>query len=130
MHLVLRSARARGELSLLRPTNVAHVQTLLHEQAKRQLRCFSRESFQAFLRSFAAMVARKVTGARKGLSFGKFWDGLAFTRIVGARFEERVLEKYFLANEYEREFGKSVRKIFLGRDELSMQLGYRKLRPS
>ena len=120
--------------------------TLLHAQAKRhhvkifeyvnmgnhihiKLRCFSRESFQGFLRSFTAIVARKVTGARKGHTFGKFWDALAFTRIVASRFEERVLGKYFLANEYEREIGKEVREIFLGREEISERLGYRALRP-
>ena len=146
MHLVLRSARARGELSLLRPRNVARVHALLDAQAKRhhmkifeyvnmgnhlhiKLRCFSRESFQAFLKSFTAMAARKVTGARKGRAFGKFWDGLAFTRMVGSRFEERVLGKYFIANEYERELVKAVREIFLGGDELIERTGYRNLRP-
>jgi hypothetical protein len=37
---------------------------------------------QHFLRAFAGMVARAVTGARRGRSFGKLWDLPVWTRIV------------------------------------------------
>jgi hypothetical protein len=37
---------------------------------------------QHFLRTFAGLVARAVTGARRGKPFGKLWDLPVWTRIV------------------------------------------------
>jgi REP element-mobilizing transposase RayT len=139
MHLVLRSEKARGQLSLLR--HATRVDALLKQQAARhhvkvlhfvnvgnhlhlKVRAYSRESFGAFLKSFTALVARRITGARKGHSFGKFWDALAFTRVLSSRFEERILSRYFAANGLEAQHGTQVREIFLGKDPLSAVLGY------
>jgi hypothetical protein len=53
------------------------------------MRAKSRPGFQAFLRAFAGLTARAVTGAKKGKPAGKFWDGLTFSRVVawGEEFE-------------------------------------------
>lgn len=143
VHLVLRASKARGAWNLLR--HERKVDALLRIQARRhhvrvqnyvnvgnhlhiKLRVYSRESFGAFLKSFAALLARKVTGARRGRalvgSTKKFWDGLAFTRILYHSIEEKLLARYFTANNIEAHYGQAVREIFLGRDPLSKALGY------
>ncbi len=133
IHLVVRSSRAKGPWSFLTKKNAASVDQLLRQQARKhhlrlisyvnvgnhlhvKLRAFSRDSFQAFLRSSMAMLARKITGARKGHKVGKFWDALAFTRILFSSVEEGILKRYFRANELEARFGKQVRALFLGQN--------------
>ncbi len=41
-----------------------------------------RESHQNYLRTLAGLLARAVTGAKKGSRKGRFWDGLAWSRVV------------------------------------------------
>ena len=71
------------------------------------------ERFQNFMRTFAAMLARKVTGACRGRQFGKFWDGLVFTRVLHSPLEEVGLCGYFEGNHRERELGYEAREEFL-----------------
>src|SRR5260221_13425155 len=92
MHVVMTSQRARGPWSLrkhepavrealramarrfgIRVYDFSHVGTHLHLL----LRARRREEFQAFLRSFAAMVARRVTGARRARTLPRLFHGLA-----------------------------------------------------
>ena len=106
LYVVLRSSRARGKWSLSRhPTRNAVKATLSvladrhdikifeftngGDQVHLLLRAQSRASFQAFLRAFAGLVARQVTGARKGKPSGRFWDALTFSRVLnwGEEFE-------------------------------------------
>ena len=106
LYVVLRSSRARGKWSLTRhPTRNAVKETLRvlserhdikvfefsngGDQVHLLLRAQSRASFQAFLRAFAGLVARQVTGARKGKPSGRFWDALTFSRVLnwGEEFE-------------------------------------------
>jgi REP element-mobilizing transposase RayT len=106
LYVVLRSSRARGKWSLSRqPTRTAIKETLRvlaqrhgikvfefsngGDQVHLLLRAESRTSFQAFLRAFAGLVARQVTGARKGKPSGRFWDALTFSRVLnwGEEFE-------------------------------------------
>lgn len=146
IHLVLRSEKAVGPWSLLRRER--QVDQLLRKQARRhhvkiqhyvnvgnhlhiKLRTYSREGFGAFLKSFTALVARKITGSKKGQALklrdsgeSKFWDGLAFSRILYGRIEEKFLARYFSANCLEAAYGKEVRDIFLGKDALSPHFGY------
>jgi hypothetical protein len=99
LYVVLRSSRARGKWSLARvPTRTAVKDTLRTlaqrhgikvfafsnggDQVHLLLRAQSRPSFQAFLRAFAGLVARQVTGARKGKPSGRFWDTLTFSRVL------------------------------------------------
>jgi REP element-mobilizing transposase RayT len=106
LYVVLRSSRARGKWSLTRPPTRTAIKETLKELSERHgikifefsnggdqvhllLRAQSRASFQAFLRAFAGLVARQVTGARKGKPSGRFWDALTFSRVLnwGDEFE-------------------------------------------
>ncbi len=59
------------------------------------------------------VISRFVTGARKGKPFGKFWDSLAYTRVVTSKKEELQLRGYIEANQMEASVSKSVRFQFL-----------------
>lgn len=59
------------------------------------------------------MLARKITGSKKGKPFGKFWDALAYTRILFTRLEELSLKGYFAANRIERDKGGEARADYL-----------------
>jgi REP element-mobilizing transposase RayT len=87
----------------------ANVGNHLHIKIKVQ----SRESFQKFLKAVTCLIARKITGARRGKPFGKFWQGLAFTRIIASRLEELQLRGYFEANRREAKHGHPRRKEYL-----------------
>jgi REP element-mobilizing transposase RayT len=99
LYLALRSSRARGKWSLQRPTTEGRIQEILRELSQRHgvkvfeyanggdqihllLRAKSRAGFQAFLRAFAGLTARLVTGAKKGKPSGKFWDALTYSRVL------------------------------------------------
>ncbi|MFN7824547.1 MAG: hypothetical protein ACK5P6_04215 [Pseudobdellovibrionaceae bacterium] len=64
-------------------------------------------------KSFSAMLAREITGAKKGNPFGKFWDGLVFTRILLTRFEELGLRGYFTGNHLQKEISYRQREEYL-----------------
>ena len=38
------------------------------------------------------VLCESCTGAKKGNRFGRFWDGLAYTRVLLSRFEELSLK--------------------------------------
>lgn len=130
MHLVLKASAAKGKYSMLSQENVTKVEKVIKEKAKKfqvelkdfanmgnhihfQIRIRSRESFQAFLRAITCLIARAVTGAKRGKKFGKFWDGLAFTRIVSTMDELVRLEGYITGNKLERRFGYQARTVYL-----------------
>lgn len=132
IHLVLKSDKARGKLSFLTPTNKILIQRILKEKAKKfgvsladqanvgnhlhlKVRITSRESFQKFLKSITTLIARKITGARKGKPFGRFWQGLAFTRVLTSRTEELNLMGYIMANRIEAATSVETRDKFLRR---------------
>lgn len=130
-HTILKSSKARGALSLLRHKKVVH--SLLKVRARKfmievidfvnmgnhlhlKVRFKDPKRFANFLRTFTAILARKITGACRGVIFGKFWDGLAYTRVLTIKIEEYGLRKYFRANRIERQFGKLAREIYLEDD--------------
>src|SRR5258706_9838249 len=97
MHVVLTSHRARGPWSLrlheravrealramahrfgIRIYDFANVGSHLHLL----VRARRRDAFQGFLRSFAGIVARRGTGAKRGRPSGPFFSGIAWSRIV------------------------------------------------
>jgi len=99
LYLALRSSRARGKWSLQKPATEARIQEIMRELSQRHgvkvfeyanggdqihllLRAKSRVGFQAFLRAFAGLTARLVTGAKKGKPSGKFWDALTYSRVL------------------------------------------------
>lgn len=130
MHLILKSDRAAGKYSMLSQRNSRWIDQLIRAKAKKfgvelkdfvnmgnhihfQLRVVSRESFQNFLRSITNLIARYVTGARRGVRFGRFWQGLAFTRVITSFIELTQLDYYFTANKVEARRGYGSRQRYL-----------------
>lgn len=130
IHLVLKSQKAQGKFSMLTAQNAAFIEKLVKIKSKKfsveikefvnmgnhihfQIRISTREGFQNFLRSITSLIARHVTGAKKGKRFGKFWQGLAFTRIISTYFELTGFERYLLANKIERKRGYNARERYL-----------------
>lgn len=118
LHVTLRSSRAKGELNLLRAKNrkrvnheisrLAHrFQVRVYNQANSGnhlhllVRAKSRADFQAFLRSLSGTLARAVTGAKKGLAKGKFWDSLVWTRVVSWGKDFQGVKSYVTLNAME-----------------------------
>lgn len=129
-HLVLKSKKAKGNLSLSSLKNRTQVTRILKKQAQKhhvqitdfvnmgnhlhlKVRPQSRIGFQKFLKSTTAMIARAITGAKKGYKFGKFWDGLAFSRVIQTPFELLQLRGYFDANRKESQKGYLARAEYL-----------------
>jgi hypothetical protein len=57
------------------------------------------------------LIARFMTKAQRGKPFGqRFWDGLAFTRIVKGARDESGVRNYLAKNRTEREEGSHMRK--------------------
>jgi len=143
-HVVLKSSKAVGGLSLY--THRGAVKEILRKQSRKffveiidfvnmgnhlhlKVRFRDRKRFGKFLKSFAAMVARKVTGACRGNPFGRFWDGLAYTRILLTSFEELGLRGYFEGNHRQRELGYRERELYLRRfNEFLYRLRQRRAR--
>lgn len=134
VHVVMRSSKARGALSLRScRERRARVESIVHSQAKRfgvrvlsfanvgnhlhaVARFPSRASFQAWLRSASGLIARAATGARKGKPFGKFWDALAFSRVVNEGRDLARALAYVEANKVEAREGQRAREIFLAEE--------------
>lgn len=130
IHLILKSKKAYGNLSFFSPKNKAWLENLIRSKAKKffvsiddfvnmgnhlhlKIRIQDRQSFQQFLKSIVNLIARKLTGARKGHKFGRFWDGLAYTRILRSEFERLQLSGYFQANRIQKQRGLKEREKFL-----------------
>lgn len=135
-HVVFKSRKAQGQLSFYTHKKLVH--SLLKERSRKffieildfvnmgnhihlKVRFKDRKRFQNFLRTFAAILARKITGAHRGNKFStrrdqnksKFWDGLVFTRILTSKWEELGLKGYFEGNHRQRELGYQEREYFL-----------------
>lgn len=62
----------------------------------------SREAFQNFLRTMSGAIAMFVTGAKKGQGLKKrFWDLLAWSRVVNWGRDFQVVKTYFFKNALE-----------------------------
>lgn len=119
MHLVMRATQARANWSMLSRRHEGRIFVMVRETAERfdvRIHRFSnvgnhlhllisartRAGFQGFLRSLAGAVALLVTGARKGKPLGeRFWDLLAYSRIVNWGREFRRVLVYLVKNELE-----------------------------
>lgn len=129
-HVVFKSSKAKGDLSFYKHKGL--VSGILKERGRRffveildfvnmgnhlhlKVRFKDEARFKNFLRTFAALLARKVTGAKKGQRFGRFWDGLVYTRILMSKMEELGLRGYFEGNHRERELGYTERVLYLKR---------------
>lgn len=129
-HVVLKSSKAQGELSFYKHKNL--VNKLLKEKSKKffveikdfvnmgnhlhiKVKFKDPKRFQQFLKSYTALLARMITGAKKGRKFGRFWDGLAYTRILTSKIEDLGLKVYFEGNHRQRELGYDERVHYLQR---------------
>lgn len=118
LHVVLRASRARGEWSMLRPQHEGRIQREIEKLSKRYgvkvyrsvnvgnhlhllIQARKRKDFQSFLRVLTGAIAFLITGTRKGLPVGRFWDKLAYSRIVSWGREFETLAKYFVKNLFE-----------------------------
>lgn len=127
-HVVFKSSRAKGPLNFY--TNKLKVKRRLDERAKKyhvtirdwvnmgnhlhiKLKFKDLNAFKNFLRTFAALLARDITKASKSNKFGKFWDGLVFTRVLHSSYEELGLKAYFEGNHRQRELGYQERVRYL-----------------
>jgi len=118
LHLVLKSSRAKGEWSFMNRKHKTRIHDLLQKLAKEngikihqyanvgnhlhlliQLR--DRKSFQKFLRVFSGRVALMIAQAKRGNAQGKFWDELAFSRIVQWGRDFKRIVYYFFKNQLE-----------------------------
>ena len=60
----------------------------------------TKEAFQHFLRTLTTLGARLITGAKKGLPQGKFWDAPAYSRIIpGGAWP--AIQAYFNKNRFD-----------------------------
>lgn len=124
MHLVFKSERARGVWSLRRNERV--VRDVLRAMARRHdirvyefanvgshlhllVRARQRRALQDFMRSFGGLVARRVTGARRGVPKGRFWSAIAWSRVVAWGRDFVGVRHYIVRNEIEASEGRLVR---------------------
>ena len=128
-HVVLKSSKAVGRLSFYQHKIMIH--RLLRERAKRffievqdfvnmgnhlhiKVKFKDPTHFHNFLRTFSGLLARKLNNSHRGSRLGhKFWDGLAYTRVLMSRFEEWGLRIYFSGNQIERDLGPKERREYL-----------------
>lgn len=130
IHLILKSDKATGRYWMLNEKNRSFIDKTIKAKARKfqielkdfvnmgnhihfQIRIARREDFQNFLRSITTLIARFVTGAKKGKNFGRFWQGLAFTRVIQTGIELMGFEGYLNANKLEKTYGKEARSVYL-----------------
>jgi REP element-mobilizing transposase RayT len=118
IHLTLKSKRAHGEWAMDHPLHNERVFSLVNKIARKnfvKIHRFAnasdhlhllvevkrRRHFKKFLRTVAAMVARAVTGAKKGAPKGKFWSSLAYSRVVTWGREFNAVSTYIDRNSLE-----------------------------
>jgi REP element-mobilizing transposase RayT len=127
-HVVFKSSKAKGEFSFFKHKEM--VKQILKQRSKKyfieilsfvnmgnhlhlKVRFKNANYFRNFLRTFPALLARKITKAKRGFRFGPFWDSLVFTRVLLTSFEVLGLDGYFKDNRIQRDFGYLERQSFL-----------------
>ena len=140
LHVVLRSSKAHGRLSMLNPRHANHIRALMDRLKTRWqisvyryanvgnhlhllLRAKSRADWQGFIRELSGGIAMIVTGAKKNNALPRskygdvpesaqrgFWDHLVFTRIVSFGKDFKTVARYVLTNLWEAT-GIPVREI-------------------
>jgi REP element-mobilizing transposase RayT len=131
LHVVLRSSKARGELSLLHPKHCNSIHRFVQKSARRWgIRVYrfanvgnhihlliqvpTREAWKRFAKELSGGIAQIVTGAQKGSSLARskdnaipesakrgFWDHLLFTRIVSFGRDFTQMGRYLIKNLFE-----------------------------
>ena len=101
----LRTMAQRYGIKVYQFANVgSHLHLLLRPRTVRD--------FHGFLRSFAGLVARRITGAQRGRPCGRFFAGLAWSRIVAWGRDFFGVRHYVFRNEIEGACGPLVRRAF------------------
>ncbi len=117
IHLVYRSSKARARLSFLNFSS--RIDKILSQQGQKfgltiyktansgnhlhvVIRGKKRTGIQKFFISTTALIARLVTGAKKGKKFGKFWDHPLYSRVVSSwKREFQDVKDYLVQNTLE-----------------------------
>lgn len=139
LHLVLRSSMARGRRSMLAPAYERRVRAVVDAASKKYgvrvhrfvnvgnhlhllVQTRTRRAFQGFLREIAGAVAMLITGARKSHALGsRFWDLLAYTRVVSWGRDFSRLKLYFIKNHFEAAGLMSWRDLKAGARVISLR---------
>ncbi len=128
-HVILKSRHATGAMSFKNNKHQIVLKDLIFSKAKRYgvriaklsnvgnhfhllLRFQDRELVKTFFKVIAGMIARIITGAQRGNKFGKFWDGIVFSRVVSTGLDEVRMFDYLDANCVEALFGRKARMHF------------------
>lgn len=131
LHVVLRSSKARGSLSMLHPKHRNHIERFVQKTARHWgiklyrfanvgnhihllIQVPTREAWKSFSRELSGGIAQIVTGAQKGSALSRsqdnsipasakrgFWDDLVFTRIVSFGRDFNGMAKYLIKNLFE-----------------------------
>lgn len=127
MHLVLRSTKAKGERSFLRPRHDHNIRRIVAKFATKfgvriiatanvgnhihiHLKLLNRFTYNAFIRAVTGAIALAIAGKRPsgdcdtrdaGSGARKFWDRRPFTRIVVSLRAILNLRDYIRMNELE-----------------------------
>jgi REP element-mobilizing transposase RayT len=119
MHIVLKSARAKGLWSLKHRKNESKITSMVYVYAHRfdvhvyrfanvgnhihlLVKASDRKALADYLRVLAGRIAVTVSGARKQTKrIGKFWDHLCWSRLVKWGKEFHFVQRYVFANELE-----------------------------
>ena len=133
MHLVIRASQARGKWSFLHPDNERLVKSTIKKLSEEnQVRIFqyanvgnhihfllqpkTRKGFQKFLRKLTGKIAMAITGAKKGRKLPqRFWDLLAFTRVVHWGKAFKNTNHYLIKNLFEamgEKFDKKTTRLY------------------
>jgi REP element-mobilizing transposase RayT len=130
IHIVLKSARAKGTWSLLHRKNQSRITSMIYVYASRfkvhvyeaanvgnhlhlLVKADDRKNLADYLRVLAGRIAVTVTGAQKYVKrVGRFWDHLCWSRLVAWGKEFHFVKRYIFANELEF-LGKHIRNRVL-----------------
>lgn len=121
LHLVFRSDRAKGPWSLKRFKHIEQIRRLTYTLARKNqvkiiqyanggnhlhllVHAKDRNGFKRFTRTLTGLIARLVTGAKKGSPIpGKFWNSLFFSRVIEWGRAYFAAKYYVIQNELESE---------------------------
>ncbi len=65
------------------------------------LKSADKTNLQNFLRTFAGVIPRVVAGAKKGNPYGRFWDSLAYSKLLSFGRQFKNTSNYIAKNTLE-----------------------------
>ncbi len=128
-HVIMKSQHAKGLLSFKNPVHRAKIEKLIFDKAQRYgiriaefanvgnhfhllVRFKNIYLIQNFLKVTMGLIARLITGASKTKRYGRFWEGLVFTRIVSKGLDQSRMFDYLAANKIQSDAGTESRCRF------------------